>query len=1634
MSNGGVIARGRIKVDARKALDKLRDHMLVDPHLWACEIARVAVALGATRLDVDWDADDIVFDFDGRVLAPDQIAHARDHVLTPLDGADGDALRALGIGIGAALSLEPAYIDVLSAGYRVRFERRYVEDATAAPTPVAATTAPGVTRVHFKRKLGFGLFARLSEDPEEIPPSATTRRAGLYAPPPRLLIARREAPVLVVDLDVPGTTRAHLEVLRRPTEPRAHFFHYGVRIASSSVRGLWGMATRPEAKLPVRIVVDATDLPTNASRSQVRSDAELIKRAFERIEPAFAVAVRALRGEAIKQAATLGHTVTAHAEPAVLTDVLGAIAAEAAIALRANHPLEPEGRRLLEDEVAFDALGRRISLGSLRGGTQAHPLRVYDGTTALAEELAPWLSGTVWKRGLSAERAIEGLFQASVKELVEPALVAMQRRARALGHPASAPVTAATSADWKERFEVTKGPFTGLHGEVAFQSGPDRLATVRVFVDERLLETISVPGARLPVEIALAWPGRLVATFAYDAVERNEDLTRALHYALRVAAMGVGRHPTDPGLVRLASQAWADATRALVDGPIDPAALGPLATIPAWRTTDDRLVTFAHIYGYAKRTGAVCYAQTRKAAPDGRVVLDPRDVPPLRSLLDASTELVAYDRALTADPDASEPIPSLAVMVHRSGLEGFVAPSAEKRSRLRVYHAGICLRRETWSARNGPVDVVLVDPGAVPKPDGTGLRYSSPLPGLDAEEDALVEVVVQACESDAVDLSAVEDYLEVSRAIIADRKNDKALVKRIAALPRRREQRRLERLKEAVLARAPIDVDALTGGRLRGTTVAPKKGAVSVVLAPWGPATVLYRGHPLGTETIGRLDVQAFIDVVADELVEEWSALSEAGRSWAEEAIRDAAIDLVDKLSVMDGFTDNEVALRLTAFLVPESPMRLGRIVGQTPWPTVQGGTTAIGDAVQVNTGVHRYGPWRGSRDASPYDAPAIHLPITKIGEARRKVLAAAGVMLVDVTEPTTRLQALRAKTDGGAAPTLEGQPVHPLLRRSLAQLGATLIEGELELIDGGACDIGRVRPGGVRELLPVETGCPVRVIFRADTEDTSTAAREIIDATRQLLRDLVSHLETLPAFVRRRVRALVLAGVARTGKMQDEDRNLPLFEATSGRFYRLSFLQGYASYTTDPPPYPPVDDIVLVLEPSEATALSKVFQLRDDTQALRARARGLAARAAPPLTEIRVKEREQCMFFIDVNEEGITGEIGILKPSHVASRRIDVYTTMRPLTFMPDPEGWPIIAALNDDSLAVDDGFSMLLDPKKDTTRFHQLLRRILGASLARLLAAPADTLGVVRLPVPLLLRSVRSKRVAAAMGVFWLPKEWPERPSIHVEGIGIVDPDRVPLLEAGASSSRVVPVCGKLWVTAEAGDIARAVEDVMAWVSVRLPTHVRAHDNPPRYVWDLALLRVLEDPELDPIEELATDRPSPELMHVAARRAPHLIDRQTGDAPTAPTYVQHAEDLAGSGGAAEVAAAARPSLPASEGFLAGLVRRVTELVTGGPQVLEETPLTAALSEAIGALALTGQPVLYVQASKRGRPVTYDKDSRRLIVNARHPVVAGLAERRNGVLYLVLAALSEINRELVEVTDAEEVSKVLEMLRANEA
>jgi hypothetical protein len=92
---------------------------------------------------------------------------------------------------------------------------------------------------------------------------------------------------------------------------------------------------------------------------------------------------------------------------------------------------------------------------------------------------------------------------------------------------------------------------------------------------------------------------------------------------------------------------------------------------------------------------------------------------------------------------------------------------------------------------------------------------------------------------------------------------------------------------------------------------------------------------------------------------------------------------------------------------------------------------------------------------------------------------------------------------------------------------------------------------------------------------------------------------------------------------------------------------------------------------------------------------------------------------------------------------------------------------------------------------------------------------------------------------------------------------------------------------------------------------------------------------------------------------------------------------------------------------------------------------LTSALAQAVVAMKLTGNPVVSVREARSGRPVRFDEETKTLLLNTRHAAVRALADDPARVLFLVAAAVSEINRELERVTDAEELNVILDLLRS---
>jgi hypothetical protein len=125
-----------------------------------------------------------------------------------------------------------------------------------------------------------------------------------------------------------------------------------------------------------------------------------------------------------------------------------------------------------------------------------------------------------------------------------------------------------------------------------------------------------------------------------------------------------------------------------------------------------------------------------------------------------------------------------------------------------------------------------------------------------------------------------------------------------------------------------------------------------------------------------------------------------------------------------------------------------------------------------------------------------------------------------------------------------------------------------------------------------------------------------------------------------------------------------------------------------------------------------------------------------------------------------------------------------------------------------------------------------------------------------------------------------------------------------------------------------------------------------------------------------------------------------------------------------AELAPASSPP-----SFFHGLVRWIGELVSG-PEPDPNPALTSALTEAIVAMKLTGNPVTSVREVRRGRAVRFDEEAKQLVVNTQHDAVRALADDDARVLFLLAAAVSEVNRELEHVTDAEELNVILDLLR----
>ena len=689
---GRVVRKGKIRVDARKAITKLRDHLLVDLHLYAVEVVRAAVLAGATRVDVTFDADDVIVAFDGRPLDPEDLPRLFEHLTADVEGDDARSPRLLALAVNAALGLAPAWISLTTsnggAAARVtwtpalvaaieREERPLPEpEVVARPADMPETG----TRFQLHRKVGWEVVRRAAarKPPREVAllaVAATCPRVPLFvngepaAPPARPRALARAT------FSLPGARTAHVEIAQTTdTAPHADLCELGLLLARASLSfgRHFPMAEHLGVAPPVRVVIDSDALPTNASRSAVREDAPLHRALAGAAAAALADAITGIVATLFGHG-TVPDGVTVDAtDRAALEDALGAFLCTADASIAARVALPDALRALLDLPLFRDGLGRPVSYAQV---PRAEPLLVWTGKEPVPEEMAPWASSIVWSGGRSSERPADRLIAArrwmDPDQLAKLAKEGATRYRKLLAMPAGEIAVPEDAYLGRERFSFRDGPLAGLDGEVAIAASPAtyvRNMGLRVFVQGRCFQTFPIPeeSVPLPCVIAMQWPGHVTPSFAYSGIEPTAGVRGALAYAVRAAvllceriaaARGRDGQPfdaTQAAVLRsaLAAAVLAPARMYSLQGFEMPALadLPNLVHAPVWPTTSERFTSLHALCEYAEKTGAVCVvaAGTLGAAPDGRPVVRaaPQEIEHLRRCLHPRVQLIRYDAAL----------------------------------------------------------------------------------------------------------------------------------------------------------------------------------------------------------------------------------------------------------------------------------------------------------------------------------------------------------------------------------------------------------------------------------------------------------------------------------------------------------------------------------------------------------------------------------------------------------------------------------------------------------------------------------------------------------------------------------------------------------------------------------------------------------------------------------------------------------------------------------------------------------------------------------------------------------------------------------------------------------------------------
>ncbi|MFP4597451.1 MAG: hypothetical protein ACLFVJ_04315 [Persicimonas sp.] len=111
-AEGALADRGEFRLDREKAREKLQKFRLKDPHHYVLEFVQAAHLLGATRIAIAIDADEMEMRFDGEPLGAEQLEGLYDAPFSEDVDRKTRALRHLAIGLSAAQAMEPSVVQI----------------------------------------------------------------------------------------------------------------------------------------------------------------------------------------------------------------------------------------------------------------------------------------------------------------------------------------------------------------------------------------------------------------------------------------------------------------------------------------------------------------------------------------------------------------------------------------------------------------------------------------------------------------------------------------------------------------------------------------------------------------------------------------------------------------------------------------------------------------------------------------------------------------------------------------------------------------------------------------------------------------------------------------------------------------------------------------------------------------------------------------------------------------------------------------------------------------------------------------------------------------------------------------------------------------------------------------------------------------------------------------------------------------------------------------------------------------------------------------------------------------------------------------------------------------------------------